>query len=73
MARIYAPKTRVIPNSDGVFTISFLNASVDMILNARKPVGILLQVSHQAHDQLTLHLTVAPPNFLRMKTPHQCL
>eukprot|EP00112_Aurelia_sp_Birch-Aquarium-sp1_P008079 Seg1885.5 transcript_id=Seg1885.5/GoldUCD/mRNA.D3Y31 product="Retrovirus-related Pol polyprotein from transposon 17.6" pseudo=true protein_id=Seg1885.5/GoldUCD/D3Y31 len=39
---IYASRTRVIPNSAGVFTISLLNVSAeDMILPARKPVGTL--------------------------------
>ena len=39
---IYASRTRVIPNSVGVFTIRLLTVSAeDMILTARKPVGIL--------------------------------
>eukprot|EP00795_Rhopilema_esculentum_P001945 gene1945-17483_t len=42
MTGIYASRTRVIPNSAGVFTISLLNVSAeDMILTARKPVGTL--------------------------------
>ena len=42
MTGIYASRTRVIPNSAGVFTISLLNVSAeDKILTARKPVGSL--------------------------------
>ena len=42
MTGIYASKTRVIPNSAGVFTMSLLNVSAeDKILTARKPVGTL--------------------------------
>ena len=42
MTGIYATRTRVIPNSAGVFTISLLNVSAEeIILTAHKPVGKL--------------------------------
>ena len=56
MTGIYASRTRVIPNSAGIFTISVLNVSTDdMILSARKAVGTL-------HAAATGSITPGPSN-----------